>query len=229
MPGATLPVQNIAPATNLLVRGKITPDFTSPRGRKCDISHTVIYDIIKKTRSYRRFHQNERVTLEQLRGLVELARLSASASNLQPLKFILSCEPERNAMIFPVLSWAGYLKDWDGPEEGERPAAYIMLLGDKEITDTFGVNHGIAAQSILVGATEMGLGGCIIGSVQKERLRALFRLPGRYEVLLVIAVGVPKETVVIEEARDGDIRYWRDDQAVHHVPKRPLNDIILDL
>ncbi len=160
---------------------------------------------------------------------MELARLSASASNLQPLKFILSCEPERNAMIFPVLSWAGYLKDWDGPEEGERPAAYIMLLGDKDITDTFGVNHGIAAQSILVGATELGLGGCIIGSVQKERLRALFRLPGRYEVLLVIALGVPKETVVIEEARDGDIRYWRDAQGVHHVPKRPLNDIILDL
>ncbi len=189
----------------------------------------MIYDIIRKSRSYRRFYQDRAVTPDQLRSLVELARLSPSGGNLQALKFVLSCEPDRNATIFPFLSWAGYLKDWDGPQEGERPTAYIMVLGDRGISENFGCNHGIAAQSILLGATEMGLGGCILGNVQKERLRALFRLPGMYEILLVIALGVPKETVVIDDARDGDIRYWRDADGVHHVPKRSLSEIILDL
>ena len=188
----------------------------------------MIYDIVRQTRSCRRFQQSEQITPEQLRSLVDLARLSASAGNLQALKYILCADPDRNAMVFPYLAWANYLKDWDGPPEGERPSAYIVIVGDKEITDTFGCNHGIAAQSILLGATEMGLGGCIIQSVQKERLRAQFRLPGRYEVLLVIALGVPKEVVVIEDAKDGEIRYWRDADGVHHVPKRLLSDIILD-
>lgn len=189
----------------------------------------MIHDLVTKTRSCRRFHQSERVTPDQLKSLVDLARLSASAGNLQALKFILCADPDRNAMVFPYLAWAAYLNDWDGPPEGERPSAYIVIVGDKEITDAFGCNHGIAAQSILLGATEMGLGGCIIQSVQRERLRAQFTLPGRYEVLLVIALGVPKEVVVIEDARDGEIRYWRDADGVHHVPKRLLSDIILDM
>ncbi len=189
----------------------------------------MMYDTIKKSRSYRRFHEDRAVSRDRLENLVELARLSPSAGNLQALKFILSCEPERNGIIFPFLSWAANLKDWDGPAQGERPAAYIVIVGDKEITDNFGCNHGIAAQSILLGATEMGLGGCIIANVQRERVRALFRLPGRYEVLLVIALGEPKETVVIEDARDGNIRYWRDEEGVHHVPKRSLAELILDL
>ncbi|MBA4416458.1 MAG: nitroreductase [Syntrophus sp. (in: bacteria)] len=188
----------------------------------------MIYDVIKKSRSYRRFYQDKAITLDQLKALVELARLSPSSGNLQPLKYLISCAPEQNAMIFPFITWASYLKDWDGPREGERPTAYIMILGDKEITENFGCNHGIVAQSIMIGAAEMGLGGCIIGTVQRERLRALFRLPGRYEVLLVIALGAPKETVVLEEMKDGDVRYWRDAEEVHHVPKRLLDDIILD-
>ena len=188
----------------------------------------MIYELIKKTRSYRRFYQNEPVSTEQLKSLIELARLSPSASNLQPLKFILSTEAERNALIFPCLSWAAYLNNWDGPAEGERPTAYIVILGDKEIADNFSVNHGVAAQSILIGATAMGLGGCIIGSVQKERLRAQFRLPGRYEVLLVVALGVPKEEVIVEDIKDGNVRYWRDEAGVHHVPKRLLSELILN-
>ena len=189
----------------------------------------MIYDLVKKTRSYRRFLQNEPVTKQQLTDLVELARLSASAANLQPLKFLLSLEPEQNAAIFPFLTFAAYLKDWDGPKEGERPAAYITILGDKEIAENFGVNHGIAAQSIVLGASEIGLGGCIIGTVQRERLRAQLRLPGRYEILLVVALGVANEKVVLEEARDGNTRYYRDAEDVHHVPKRPLSELILEV
>nr|HID12222.1 nitroreductase family protein [Anaerolineae bacterium] len=188
----------------------------------------MLEELIRKTRSYRRFHQDVPVDLETLRALVNLARLSASAANLQPLKYILSCDPEANARIFPHTRWAGYLKDWGGPAEGERPAAYIVILGDTEIRESFGCDHGIAAQSIMLGATERSLGGCIIGSIDRDGLRQTLDIPERYESLLVLALGKPKERVVLEEVGpDGDIRYYRDAEGVHHVPKRSLDELIL--
>ena len=189
----------------------------------------MIRDLILKNRSYRRFHQETAMELETVRELVDLARLSASAANLQPLKYILSCDPERNAVIFAHLAWAGYLKDWPGPREGERPSAYIVILGDTEVSQSFGCDPGIAAQSILLGATEKGLGGCLIASVQRQGLREALKIPARYEILYVLALGKPKEEVVIETVgSDGDIKYWRDSEGTHHVPKRPLDDIIVD-
>jgi nitroreductase len=192
------------------------------------LGRTVIEDLIRRNRSYRRFHQNVSVSKEALRALVNLARLSASGSNLQPLKYILSADPETNARIFPHTRWAGYLKDWDGPEEGERPAAYVVILGDTEIRSSFGCDHGIAAQSIMLGATERGLGGCILGAIDRSALRETLDIPERYDILLVLALGKPKETIVLEEiSPDGDIKYYRDESGVHHVPKRSLEALIL--
>ncbi len=189
----------------------------------------MIRDLIFKNRSYRRFFQDEPVTLETLRELVDLARFSPSARNAQPLRFILSSEPDTNALIFKHLAWAGYLKDWAGPEEGERPAAYILILGDREISPTFGSDHGIASQSILLGAVEKGLGGCIIGSIQRPGLQAALHIPARYDILLCLALGKPKETVVLEAVGpEGDIKDYRDAAQVHHVPKRSLDDLILN-
>ncbi len=188
----------------------------------------MIEALIKSNRSFRRFYQDEAISSDTLKWLVNLARMSASAANLQPLKYFPANDPAKNAAIFSCLAWAGYLKDWPGPEEGERPAAYLIILGDTEITKSFGCDHGIAAQSILLGAREKGLGGCMLGSIQKDRLRELFNLPERYDILLVIALGKPRETVVLEEVGpDGSIKYWRDARGVHHVPKRRLEDIIL--
>jgi nitroreductase len=188
----------------------------------------MLRSLIEASRSYRRFHQDEAIDHGTLTELVDLARLSPSAANLQPLKYILSCELEKNALIFPHLAWAGYLTDWDGPTEGERPGAYIIILGDTEIARSFGCDHGIAAQSILLGATERGLGGCMIGSIQREALRAALQIPERYEILLVLALGRPRETVVLESVGEsGDIKYWRDRENVHHVPKRALDQLII--
>ena len=188
----------------------------------------MIRDLILKNRSYRRFHQEVTIELETLRELVDLARLCASARNMQPLKYILSCDPQKNALIFPHLAWASYLKDWGGPSEGERPSAYIIVLGDTEISHSFATDSGIAAQSILLGATEKGLGGCMIGSAKRGGLSQALGIPPRYEILLAIALGKPKETVVIEKVGpSGDIKYWRDSEGVHHVPKRSLDDIII--
>ncbi|HEX2964969.1 MAG TPA: nitroreductase family protein [Syntrophorhabdaceae bacterium] len=186
-------------------------------------------ELILRNRSYRRFCSDRPVTTEQLEELVDLARLSPSAANLQPLKFLLSNTLGKNELIFSCLAWAAYLKDWPGPDQSERPAAYILILGDKEIAKEFWCNHGIAAQSILLGAVEVGLGGCILAAMQREKLRRLLTIPARYEILLAIALGEPKERVVLVDAVDGEIKYWRDAAQTHYVPKRPLSEIILDL
>ena len=189
----------------------------------------MLKDLVLTNRSYRRFHQEFALDLETLRELVDLARCSASGGNKQPLKYILSCDPEKNALIFPHLAWAGYLTDWPGPAEGERPSAYIIILGDRQISPSFGCDHGIAAQSIMLGATEKGLGGCMIASIKRDELSKVLGILKQHEILLVLALGKPAETVVLEPAKqDGDIRYWRDENSLHHVPKRSLDDIILE-
>ncbi|MCK5783169.1 MAG: nitroreductase family protein [Desulfobacterales bacterium] len=189
----------------------------------------MIADLIIKNRSCRRFYQNHKVNTDTLESLVNLARLSASAANMQPLKYILTCDPEKNDMIFPCLAWAAYLKDWSGPDVGERPSAYIIMLGDTSISTNFWCDHGIAAQSILLGAGEISLAGCIIASINKKMLRSVLKISDQYEILLVIAVGKPKEEAIIEPmGEDGNIRYWRDINGIHHVPKRSLDDIIIN-
>lgn len=188
----------------------------------------MLKDLVLKNRSVRRFNESYAIEEETLRSLVDLARLSPSGANLQPLKYVISYTPQKNALIFPLLAWAGYLKDWAGPAEGERPSAYIGILGDTRIRKDFGCDHGIAAQSIMLGATEMGLNGCIIASVQKDAFREALGIPDYLEVLLVLALGLPVEQVVLEPVGpDGDIKYWRDENQVHHVPKRDLEDILL--
>ena len=189
----------------------------------------MIRDLILKNRSYRRFHEELDIKPATLKELVDLARHSASAMNAQPLKYVLSCQPQKNSLIFPHLVWATFLKTWPGPAEGERPSAYIVILGDTGVSRFWDYDVGIAAQSMLLGATEKGLGGCMIANIQREGLRKALRIPSRYEILLVLALGKPRETVVIETVGDsGDTKYWRDSEGVHHVPKRSLDDIIIN-
>lgn len=189
----------------------------------------MLRDIVLANRSYRRFVESERISKETLRELIDLARCTPSAANLQPLKYIICNEPERCAAIFPTLAWAGYLADWPGPTEGERPSAYIVILGDTEIRKDFGCDHGIAAQTICLGAAELGLGACMIGSIDRNTLREVLNIPERFEILLVIALGKHAEKVVLEDVGpDGSIKYYRDAQDVHHVPKRKLDELIVE-
>jgi nitroreductase len=189
----------------------------------------MIENLIRKNRSCRRFYQNNLVNMQTLEGLVNLGRLSASAGNLQPLAYALSCNAKKNEEIFSCLAWAAYLKDWSGPEEGERPVAYIAVLLDTTIAKDPGCDHGIACQSIMLGAREKGLAGCMIGAIDRERLKSVLNISDQYKILLVLALGTPKETVVIEPVLgpDNSIKYWRDEKGVHHVPKRSLQDIVV--
>jgi len=185
-------------------------------------------DLVLRNRSYRRFDESCLIERETLVELIGLARCTPSAANRQPLKYILSADRKTNERIFPCLSWAAYFKDWDGPAPGERPAAYIVILIDEGIARDWWCDDGIAAQTILLGAVEKGLGGCMIGSINKEQLRQELDIPAHLKIRLVVALGKPAEQVKLEDlAPGGDIRYWRDEKDVHHVPKRTLAELIV--
>ena len=186
----------------------------------------MILDLIKRNRSYRRFDSSVKIESSAIEKWIELARFSPSARNLQPLKFAFSTDEDINKLIFPHLGWAGYLKDWNGPAEGEQPVAYIAVLLDKSLTDNVHCDDGIAAQSILLGAVEDEFGGCIIGTVNKSKVAKIFKLADNLEILWMIALGKPSEKVVLDTATGNEIKYWRDKQEVHHVPKRPLDELI---
>jgi nitroreductase len=188
----------------------------------------MLKELLRKNRSYRRFDQSEIVPMRLLRDMVEAARLSASARNMQPLRYMLFNDSASCGKIFPTLAWAGYLKDWPGPEDGERPAAYIVQLGDLDLTNDWWCDDGIAAQSMLLTAVAEGFGGCIIGSVQREKLRDILHIPDQYKIIQVIALGKPAEEVVIDEIANDDIKYWRDKNGIHHVPKRGLDELIVN-
>ncbi len=196
--------------------------------------HVSMIDLLEQTRSTRRFKQKAAVSTALLEELIAGARLSASAGNLQPLRYVVCNDVRKNKEIFATLGWAVYLAHWKGPAEGERPAAYIVITVDDDVaanTDVAHIDVGIAAQSMLLLAREKGLGGCLLGSFHKEKLEAAVGagavLPGNCRPVLVLALGEPAETCVIETVEQGDVKYWRDEDGVHHTPKRSLQELIL--
>ena len=187
----------------------------------------MIHDLILKNRSYRRFDSTVKISIQQLESWIELARFSASAKNMQPLKYAVSVNEKLNERIFQHLGWAGYLSEWKGPEESERPVAYVVMLHDKTLAGNYFCDDGIALQSILLGAVEDGFGGCIIGTFNKQKVSEILEISDNFEILWIIALGKPAEKVVLDEAVDDNIKYWRDEKSVHHVPKRALKELIV--
>ena len=186
----------------------------------------MLYDLVLKNRSYRRFDESVKVSEETLRALCNLARLSSSAANRQTLKFRLVTSKDECEKVFSLTSWAGYIKD-GAPKAGERPTAYIVVLNDDSIFKNNAIDVGIASEAILLGATELELGGCMILSFKASPLKEALALPEHLTPELVIALGRPIEEVVIEDMKDNDVKYWRDEMAVHHVPKRSLSELIV--
>mgnify|MGYP006274492379 CR=1 FL=1 len=186
----------------------------------------MLKELFLKNRSYRRFYEEVKISSDKLREWIDLVRLSPSAANLQPHRFIISNSEDMNKKIFPNLNWAGYLKGWQGPKTGERPSAYIIMTTSKPVEKAF--DPGIAALAILLGAVEAGFGGCAIASFDKEKLKEILDLDKEDALVLVIALGKPKENVLIENINAGeDIKYWRDENNVHHVPKIKVKDLVI--
>ena len=189
-------------------------------------------ELVARTRTVRRFREEAPLAPALLEQLVDLARLGGSARNAQSLCYLVVTEPALRAALFPLLAWAGYLPDWPGPAAGERPAAYVVCVLDRERQrgpeSEAHFDLGIGTQNLLLGAAERGVMGCRIGAFPAAKVRTLLQLDERYQPLLVVALGEPAETVVLETVGpEGDIRYWHDTDGVHHVPKRRLADILL--
>lgn len=184
-------------------------------------------ELLRRNRSYRRFRQDERIGESMLEGLVELTRYCASGRNLQPLKYRIVCDEKECAGIFPALAWAGYLSDWDGPEEGERPSAYLVQCLDTSLTENLLCDDGLQLEAISLGAVTLGLGTCIIKSFNAARIKEALNIGESMKPLYVLALGVPEEEVEVEPMQGGDVKYWRDENKIHHVPKRELHELLL--
>jgi nitroreductase len=187
----------------------------------------MIKDLVLKTRSYRRFDSGRPVTAEELYAMVDAARLSGSAANRQRIRFVLVNDKETCDAIFNNVAFAGYLKDWGGPAESERPTAYaVMMCKESEIDTSLAIDMGIAAEAMLLTATEFGLGGCMIRSFKKAEIENILKREG-YNAAFVIALGKPRERVYITDVKDGDIKYYRDENDDHAVPKLSLSELII--
>lgn len=186
--------------------------------------NAMLKDLIYTSRSIRRFAQEPPVSLGQLRELVDLARMSPSAGNKQALRFALITDPALRGQVFGTLGWAAYLTHWAGPAEGERPTGYIAIV---EAGAVHPLDAGIAAQSMMLGAAEMGLGGCMIATVKRNELADILGLSEGQKIPLVLALGKPSEQVeCVPMQPEGDVKYYREG-GVHYVPKRALEELII--
>jgi nitroreductase len=187
----------------------------------------VLGDLVRRNRSCRRYRPGTGLCREDLLALVDLARGTASGSNCQPLRYFLVWDRAACGRVFPHTKWAGRLGGWR-PAETEQPAAYVLLLAAPNGGPTIQADAGIAMQTMLLGATARGWSGCMLGAIDRPAIRAALGLPEGLDLLYVVALGVKAETWCLEEARNGEITYYRDSASVHHVPKRPLAEVVLN-
>jgi len=188
----------------------------------------MIRTLLEKTRSYRRFDESIKVPTDLLEYEIENTRYTSSAMNKQPLRFVIVQQKQIRDQIFSNLKWAASLKDWDGPAEGEKPTAYIIILGNRTKSSMLTWDAGISLQAITLSLMEKGFGSCAILSFNKKEVTRILNITGEFDVELIVAVGKPAEMVVIDDIKESDTVYWRDDEDVHHVPKRTLEELILD-
>ena len=186
----------------------------------------MVLDIAKACRSYRRFDASRKISKEILVSLVECARFTPSAANMQRLRFLPIADSERCEAVFHTLKFAGYLKEWDGPKSGERPVAYVVICSESELDTHLAIDLGICAETIALAAAEQGIGCCMFRSYSADKISELIANEGM-KPHLVMAFGYPAETVIVEDMADGNVKYYRDASDRHVVPKRTLDELII--
>lgn len=189
-------------------------------------------DLAKQARSHRGFRQDRKVTRQELEHLVECARFTPAARNNQVLKYYLAEKPETVAAIQPLTKWAGALAELHLPRKGAEPVAYIVICLDGSLAENpapYQRDVGIVAQTMLLAAAEMGLNGCMIGSFAAGELREKLGLPEAIKPQLLLALGEGTDRIVITDVgEDGSTTYYRDAEDIHYVPKRTLEQLILN-
>lgn len=189
-------------------------------------------DLVKQARSHRGFRQDRKVTRQELEHLVECARFTPAARNDQVLKYYLAEKPETVAAIQPLTKWAGALAELHLPRKGAEPVAYIVICLDGSLAENpapYQRDVGIVAQTMLLASAEMGLNGCMIGSFAAGELREKLGLPEAIKPQLLLALGEGTDRIVMTDVgEDGSTTYYRDAEDTHYVPKRTLEQLILN-
>ncbi len=189
-----------------------------------------VKQIVAATRSYRSFDPSRPIEYDVMREIIDAARYCPSAANLQPLKYRIVAGDETDAVL-PLTRWAGYFRDIKLPPDGRTPTGYIVILHDTSVspeTDYSKMDVGIAAEVIMLAASELGYGGCMIGSFDRDGIKKALGVPDGLVPVLVLALGTPDETVLITEVKDGDVKYFRDGKGLHFVPKRSLEEVVIE-
>ena len=186
----------------------------------------MIYELLRKNRTIRRFKQNEAPSEAILRSFVESARLTASAANLQRLRYFLITD--ESDKIYPMISLGGYLPKEQKPTAAEKPTAYIAVMAPEGAADpNIFIDIGIVAEAITLAAAEAGVGSCMIRSFSKRELNSFIAKEGYFPELL-IAFGYAAESAkIIDAGSDGDIKYYKDESGVNVVPKRTVDELII--
>lgn len=187
----------------------------------------IFKELISSNRSIRRFDNSKRIDAGLLEKLVELVRYCASGRNLQPLRYRIVNTSEECEAIFPALAWAGYYKDWVGPAPSERPVAYLVQCLDTDLTANPMCDEGLQLEAITLGASAMGIHGCIIKAFNVVTVKEALQLPENFKPCYVLALGYPAETARIVDIKDGDYKYFRNEADEQCVPKRPLSELII--
>ena len=190
---------------------------------------SLIETLIKKDRTYRRVDESVAIDRLQILRWLDVVRQTPSARNIQPLKYIIITDEALCHEITELQHWAAMLPEWDGPAVGERPRAYLLQLIDTDIAPAARFDEGIQLQTLGLLATDAGYGVCIFAGHGKGEITRRLDLPTHLSINAIVAIGKPAEEVILEEARSPeDVRYWRDEEGRHHVPKRPLSEIIIE-
>ncbi|MCH3971497.1 MAG: nitroreductase family protein [Oscillospiraceae bacterium] len=191
----------------------------------------MIRDLVEKSRSWRGYDESRKVSREELLQLVDCARLTPSSVNRQPLRYYLACTPEQTAKIQPLTHWARALQPMQLPHPGHCPPAFIVICQDTNVDpslERYQKDVGIVAQTMLLAATEKGLGGCMINNFSPKEMTDALQLKANLVPMLVVAIGKPDETIVLTDVKNGSTSYYRDENDVHYVPKRSLSDLVID-
>ncbi len=197
--------------------------------RRREGGYKMLIDLVRKNRSYRGYDHSRKISREELLKMVEAARLCPSSVNMQPLKFHLVYEEEKVSQLQAQTKWARGLPEMKLPHPGKEPTAFIVICQDTDINPNlsrFQKDVGIVAQTMLLTAVEMGLGGIMIGNFSPDSVAEVTGFPENIKPLLIVALGKPDEEIILTDVVDGKTAYYRDQEDRHYVPKRTLEDLI---
>ncbi len=188
----------------------------------------MMVNTLKEIRSHRSF-SNKKISMEELEKMIDGTRFASSTRNAQKIRYVLINEEELCRKIFNHIKFAGAIS-WN-PTIEESPTAYILMCSEFPLNN-FSENYlyfdmGTASHNIFLTAYELGYGGCIIGAYNRLEVEKLVELPENYRSYILLALGEPKDKVIITEAINQNTTYFRDEENNHFVPKLPLEKISL--